>query len=437
VRQSPRRDGGGGLVSASLVGGIIPTTRQARLAQKRFDEARRLIHTVIFDIQPKMGAVPGTTPLRKDLIDSTLQYLEALARDTGDNPALLRELSASYVQLARVQGLAGEANVGDTQAARQTLGKAEKLIERLLELDPRGPESLHEAVLLERALALSFLQEGTYPSAQQHARRAVELAERVVAIRPDFQAREDLADAHRTFANSSDSAEAYGRSLEIYESLLLEKPDEARILRNVSQVYKYVAGLHYRKGENKPGLDLIVKARAIDEKLLAANPENPQAQLDLVFALSQLSWGHSKLGDLTGALAAEQQSVDMRERILALNPGDARAQERLAYGLRARASLRRKTGDRDGALQDYLRAHAMYTDLHARGHARSVVGSELGITRLQLGELAAARGRRAEACQWYRRSAAIYGELAAQGAVRADHLEEAEKAKRAAAACGL
>ena len=77
-------------------------------------------------------------------------------------------------------------------------------------------------------------------------------------------------------ANSSDSAEAFARSREIYESLLLEKPDEPRILRNLSQVHKYVAGLHYRKGEYRPGLDLIVKARAIDEKLLAANPENPR-----------------------------------------------------------------------------------------------------------------------------------------------------------------
>ena len=200
------------LVSASLVGGIVATTRQARLAQRRFDEARRLIHTVIFDIQPKMGAVPGTTALRKDLIESTLKYLEALARDAGDNPALLRELSASYVQLARVQGIQGEANVGDMQAARRTLGEAEKLVERLLKLDPDGPDSLHEAVLVERALALSFLGEGAYPPAQQHARRAVELAERAVGIRPDFQARQDLADAHRTLANSSDSVEAFARS---------------------------------------------------------------------------------------------------------------------------------------------------------------------------------------------------------------------------------
>ncbi len=424
------------LVSASLVGGIVTTTRQARLAQRRFAEARRLIHTVIFDIQPKMGAVPGTTALRKDLIESTLKYLEDLARDAGDNPALLRELASSYVQLARVQGLQGEANVGDVQAARRTLGEAQKLVERLLTLDPRGPESLHEAVLVARALALSFLDEGAYPLSQQHARRAVELAERLVGIRPDFQAREDLADAHRTLANCLDSAEAYGRSREIYESLLLEKPDEPRVLQKLSQVHKYAAGLHYRKGEDRSGLDLIVKARALDEKLLALKPENPVAQTDLAFALSQLSWGHSKLGDLARALAAEQESLALREKVLAQNPGDARAQERQAYSLRAIASLRRKTGDPAAARRDYLRAHAIYTDLRTRGYGGAYVGSDLGITDLELGDLAAEGGRRAESCQWYRRSAAVFGELAARGAVRSDNHEEADKARRAAAACG-
>jgi non-specific serine/threonine protein kinase/serine/threonine-protein kinase len=424
------------LVSASLVGGIVATTRQARLAQRRFDEARRLIHTVIFEIQPKMGAVPGTTPLRKDLIESTLQYLEALARDAGDNPALLRELSSSYVQLARVQGIAGGANVGDVQAARRTLGQAQKLVERLLTLDPTGPESLHEAVAVERNLALSFLYEATYPEAQRHGRRAVELAERLVGLRPDFQAREDLADAYRTLANCTDSAEAFGRSRQIYESLLLEKPDEARVLRNLSQVHKYTAGLHYGKGEHRSGLDLIVKARALDERLLARNPQDPTAQDDLTFSLNQLSWGHSKLGDLAGALAVTQESLAMRERILAQNPGEARAQERLAYTLRAAALLRRKTGDAAAGRRDYLRAHAIYSDLRARGYGGAYVGTELGITELELGDQAAEEGRPADACQWYRRSATVFGELAAQGAVRSDSHEEAEKARRAAAACG-
>jgi tetratricopeptide (TPR) repeat protein/tRNA A-37 threonylcarbamoyl transferase component Bud32 len=424
------------LVTASLVGGIVATTRQARLAQRRFDEARRLIHTVIFDIQPKMGAVAGTTALRKDLIERTLSYLEALARDSGDNPAILRELAASYVQLARIQGFQGESNVGDTQAARRTLGEAEKLAARLMKLDPNGADSLHEVVSVERNLALSFLYQGEYATAQAHARRAIELAERQVGVRPDFQAREDLADAHRTLGNSAESVEAFARSREIYEALLRDRPDEARVWRNLSQAHKYVAGLHYRKGEYRAGLDLIAKARAIDEKLLAESPDSAQAQTDLTFALNQLSWGYSHLGELPAALAAQQESVAIREGIVARNPEDARAREQLAYTYRARARLRQQTGDRAAARQDYMRALEIYTGLRARGYGGAYGGSELGVTQLSLGEVAKEEGRQAEACQWFRRSAATYGELAARGAVLPNHLEDAETARRAAAACG-
>jgi eukaryotic-like serine/threonine-protein kinase len=424
------------LVSASLVGGIVATTRQARVAQRRFDEARRLIHTVIFEIQPKMGAVPGTTALRKDLIESTLQYLETLSRDAGDNPVLLRELCASYVQLARVVGVQGEANVGDREAARRTLGEAEKIAARLLALEPDGADSLHEAVNVERNLALSALYDGAYPLAQQHARRAIERAEHAVAIRPDAQAREDLADAQRTLGNAAESLDAFARSREIYEALVAENPEEGRVLRNLSQVHKYVAGLLYRKGDYRAGLELIGKARAIDEKLLARSPESPQAQADFTFSLNQLSWGHSLLGELAPALAAAQESLAIREASVKRDPEDTRAKDLLAYALRARARLLRQKGDRAAARADYLRAHAIYTELRARGYGGAYGSSELGQTELGLAEVAKDEGRRAEACRWYRRSAATYGELAARGTVLPNHKEDAEAVQREAAACG-
>jgi hypothetical protein len=100
------------------------------------------------------------------------------------------------------------------------------------------------------------------------------------------------------------------------------------------------------------------------------------------------------------------------------------------------ALLRRKAGDRAAARRDYLKAQAIYTELRTRGYGGAYVGSELGITELELGDLAAEEGRRPEACQWYRGSAAVFGELAARGAVRSDNHEEAEKARRAATACG-
>lgn len=215
--------------------------------------------------------------------------LEALARDAGDNPALLRELAGSYRQLARVQGDATQSNVGDMTAARHTLGKAESLVERLLVLDPVGPDSLREAAAVYRQLSSqSSLTEST--KAETYARRAVGLAAHRVALRPrDADARGDLADSLFTLAVASQSIEIYDRSRTLYESMLREKPDDLRLLRNVALVHKSVASLHYGKGDYRTGLDLADKAREIDERLLAADPANPTAQMDLAIDSFQVS----------------------------------------------------------------------------------------------------------------------------------------------------
>ena len=141
------------------------------------------------------------------------------------------------------------------------------------------------------------------------------------------------------------------------------------------------------------------------------------------------------MGDVTAALAASEQSLAMRERIVRQNPGEARAQERLGYVLRAIALLRRKAGDRANALRDYQRARTIYTELRARGYGGAYAGSELGSTELELGDLESEDGHAEEACRWYRQSAAVFEALAARGALRSDSHGEAEKARRAAAAC--
>ena len=287
------------VVSASLVAGIVTTTRQARLAQRRFDEARRLIHTVIFDIQPKMGAVAGTTPLRKDLIESTLQYLEALARDAGDNPALLRELSASYVQLARVQGLQGAANVGDTEAARRTLGEAEKLVERLLKLDPNGPDSLHEAVSggAQRRPQLPLpggVRSGAAACPAGHRAGRAPGGESGPTSRRGKTWPTPTAPSPTARTPSRPSAAA-GRSTNRSSSRSRTSRAYCGTCPRSTNTSPASTTGRARTG---PASTSSARPASIDEKLLAANPENPEAQVDLTFSLNQLSWGYSNLGDL-------------------------------------------------------------------------------------------------------------------------------------------
>ena len=432
-----------GAAVVALAAGLGVALWQARvaraereLAQRRFSEARRLIHTVIFDIQPKLGSVPGATALRKTLIDETLQYLEALARDAGDdNPALLRELAGSYRQLARVQGHASESNVGESTAALHTIEKARVLVERLLALDPDGPDSLREAVAVYRQLS-SQLTLTDDAQAQTNARRAVELAERRVALEPqDAGARNDLAGSLFSLAAATGSIDLYDRSRTLYESMLREKPDDPRLLRAVALVHKSVVDLHYEKGDYRIGVDFAVKAREIDERLLAADPANPTAQMDLAIDLSQESSGRSNLGDVAGSVSLLEQSIAMREAILSRNPDDARALDRVAFALSAVAERRLEAGDIDAARRDYLRALGIYTDLLARGMRHAQMLAQLGAVRLGLARIEKDRGRHQAACAHYRESAALYREASEATPLRRGERARQEAASRGQAGC--
>jgi len=417
--------------------------QQRALAQRRFDEARRLIQTVISDIQPKLAAVPGTTPVRKTLIDSTLSYLEALARDAGDDPALLRELAGSYVQLARIQGDLSQANVGDVKGATETLTRASAVVQRLLLVDPMGVESLREAIHVHQQLAMQQQIAGSPSAAAAEAGRALELADRLVALQPrGFDVRAERAGALLRLGSvlqlvdRSRSVETLARSGAAYESLLLEKPEDPVLLRALALVDKYLAAVHIEDEDYRACLDSMAKSRAIDEKLLAAHPEDPTAQMDLAIDLSQISAGYDGLGDLQRATSNMQESLALREKILTRNPSEARALYRLAFALSALAELHRRTGDTATAVREFERTARIYTELRARGNQSVETRWMLALAELRLGQIEKGRGHRAIACRYSREAASLYAEVAARGRVPAEQRQKAEEARRDASACG-
>jgi serine/threonine-protein kinase len=105
-------------VSAALV---IRESQVARFerdrAQRPFDEVRRLAHSVIFDLQGKIAALPGSTPVRKELIVSVIACVDGLAKEAAGDPGLQQELAEAYMQIGQVQG-GGNENLGDRQGVK-------------------------------------------------------------------------------------------------------------------------------------------------------------------------------------------------------------------------------------------------------------------------------------------------------------------------------
>ena len=71
------------LVILSLVGGIVATSYQARRAERRFQQVRKLANTFLFDFHNKIKDLPGSTEAREMVVKTALEYLDSLAQEAG------------------------------------------------------------------------------------------------------------------------------------------------------------------------------------------------------------------------------------------------------------------------------------------------------------------------------------------------------------------
>jgi tRNA A-37 threonylcarbamoyl transferase component Bud32/tetratricopeptide (TPR) repeat protein len=117
VRRNRLAVAAGTLVAASLVAGIVGTLWQARRAERRFQEVRKLANTFLFDFHDEIRDLPGSTAAREMVVSTALEYLDNLAADARDDQALQLELGAAYEKVGDVLGNPMGPNLGRTDDA--------------------------------------------------------------------------------------------------------------------------------------------------------------------------------------------------------------------------------------------------------------------------------------------------------------------------------
>src|SRR5262249_49406489 len=118
------------LVVVALVAGVIVSVTQARRAdlqarraEQRFQQVRKLANTLLFDFHDKIQNLQGATEARETLVKTALEYLDNLARDAKDDPELQWELATAYDKVGDVQGNPRVSNLGHADAALQSYGR--------------------------------------------------------------------------------------------------------------------------------------------------------------------------------------------------------------------------------------------------------------------------------------------------------------------------
>jgi non-specific serine/threonine protein kinase/serine/threonine-protein kinase len=133
------------LVLATLIGGIVVTAREARIAEAnrqraeaRFNDVRRLAHSLIFEVHDSIQYLPGATDARKLILQRSVEYLDSLAQEAGNEPDLMRELATAYDRVGSLQAAGYGMHLGDTKSAAVNFQKALAIRETLARANPQS-----------------------------------------------------------------------------------------------------------------------------------------------------------------------------------------------------------------------------------------------------------------------------------------------------------
>ena len=165
------------LLLCSLVGGLVMVSFARARADRRFNDVRRLAHSVMFDYADAIDRLPGATPVRERLVKDALTYVDSLAKE-ADTPQLRREVVDGYVRVSNVQGNEYENNLGDTAASLTSAQKAAAEAEKLLKSDHTLPALASAANAFSTDGSLLY-STGDLPAAESAYQRTVSLRKEI------------------------------------------------------------------------------------------------------------------------------------------------------------------------------------------------------------------------------------------------------------------
>jgi non-specific serine/threonine protein kinase/serine/threonine-protein kinase len=405
-------------IVSTLVGGVIATSWQARVAkaeraraERRFDDVRKLANSVLFDYHDAIAALPGATAVRERLVRDALAYLDSLAAEATGDSALQRELAAAYDRVGSVLGRPYGANLGNMKGALQSYQKALRIREALVAADARNPQNRRELAESHRQIGWQLIDATDTDAIQEHFRQAISIYTQLGMEHPDDAAlRTALARAHNQLGSAlegrgdfSGALENERRALTMLEEVYAASPGDAEIRRTLSITYEHIARALFLSGEVPAALENNGRALALRAALASEDPTN--ATFRRMVAISYQNDGdfrdHS--GDSAGALASFRRKLAIDEELLAADPANVTAHGDLAYSLQRLADILTARGSHADALLYYRRAaeECGQTEEAKAAHL-GVAKSHAGVARAQ-----ASLGNRSAALEAVRRAETI------------------------------
>jgi serine/threonine protein kinase len=387
------------LVAVSLVAGFVVSLREARIAhteraraERRFNDVRNLSNALLFKIDDSIKDLPGSTEAQHLLISSAQQYLDSLSQEAGGDVSLLRELAEGYQKLGLIQGSSRSANLGDSKSALESLRKAVALRETIARANPADRRAQHELQKSYEEL-IDPLFNADAEEAAVYVDKSLNLAD---ALYREDPSNTDLmnsligayADKAQVLTHRNDLTGAtaeQAKALELAKQLVSRAPS-ALSRTSLSYAHKRMGGLLIAQKKYAQALSDYEAAQSLDESLLAAQPNAPNARYGITFDYSDIGYIFWKQGNLTAALANYQKVLGIREALVMADPHDARSITGVARTCKNIANVLRDQKKPQDALHYDLRQIAILGQQSTATASDRELGVEVAEAKWDIGD---------------------------------------------------
>jgi len=350
-------------------------------AERRFDALHRLTNSMLFEVDDALVNLQGSTGARAAIVKRTLEYLDQMASDSGNNTAVLQDLASAYIRIGRIQGAQLTAHLGgpgSLQNSRKSFEKARAIRQRLAASAPGDRKLQADVFDTDEEIATTYLFEGDLDRALGLNRQ---LAARAKALAAGSRAHDQLyidlqyrlgavLTALGSIATSMlDIPATLGylhEALDVRSALLAEHPGDKRAQRAVGISHNYLC----------MGLEAADRyAEAVDEERLAlanweplavADPTNADLHSLLGDGNEHLCLDLAQTGKYEESLRHCRTSLDIYRSAAKADPNDIQSAEDLATALSAMSEVLDRMGKPRDAFRWETEARTLYRTIETK-----------------------------------------------------------------------
>jgi len=345
----------GALVAFALGAGSVATLWEARVANRRFNDVRKLAHSVLFEFDDAIKNLPGSTQARAFVVKRTLEYLDGMAPSARGDRGLQEEIASAYQRVGAVQGDPQFPNLGDTQGALASSRKSLAIRENLARTNPGDPELQLGLAAIHAQIANILDVSGNSKSALEHSEKALAIYEALNGREAKSQSAFIIIHANRLrLAGQIERAAAvYRKSVELSDRLLASHPGDTEGKIQLAASLDGLGGVLQEKGDTASALDTRRRGLAIRQEFATAYPENTEYRRQLAFSHHNVGLSLLAESDLAGALEQFRQELALFQSISAADPNDAQARRNVSVAHKQIGDTLVRNADVGGALNEY------------------------------------------------------------------------------------